>query len=508
MAAAAPPPVPADFAEYVVRRLPPLEHAARQLHGDGAAAEALARELLGLVALHWPRLRAGDAEYHAEPGAAADRYLHRLFEREVRDAAPPYPVRLHLDRTPPPHRGGGTADPADEAAVLWARGRGTLRRRLLLAGGVAGAALVAAGIREFAQRDAGDGATAPLPAPSPESPPPSFDIDLPGVERLPDAGEQARSPRALVDRLPRELVPPTAPERLPALSERPVGQALALLVPDRSAAVLALGRDGSWCRIDTVTERVGARLEEGSLSPDGSYAAFTETAGVQVVDLATGRARSYPRGPLAMTWVAPGLLLLGVDQLMDVATGRLLPVPVDARDVAAVRRAPGPERPDALVEVLSGSASGGPAVLRRTELATRRRRSFVISGDGVEYLGPFLGTGFTVAGTGGLVARRCVPHDLMVGAGRRAGTAVAVLEPTTGALHRVLAVDEAATGEVRLLGWLDRRRLLLSCTGGRGVPSGLRRRVLAWDLRDGQLGLVATAPGTGALSLADLAGAV
>ncbi|MFC7757036.1 hypothetical protein ACFQY4_02250 [Catellatospora bangladeshensis] len=89
-----------------------------------------------------------------------------------------------------------------------------------------------------------------------------------------------------------------------------------------------------------------------------------------------------------------------------------------------------------------------------------------------------------------------------------AGAAVAVLEPGTGALRRVLAVDEAVAGELRLLGWLDRRRLLLSCTGGQGVPPGLWRRVLAWDLRDGRLGLVATAPGTGALSLADLAGAV
>ncbi|BCJ71377.1 hypothetical protein CS0771_09210 [Catellatospora sp. IY07-71] len=501
MATAAPPPVPADFVEYATRRLPPLAHAARQLHGDDASAEALARELLVLVALRWTRLRAADEEYHAEPGAAADRYLHRLFEREVRDAAPRHRVRLDLDRAPAERWDDLAADPADEAAALWTRGRALVRRRLLLAGGIAGAALVATGIREWSRRGE-QGELSVRPFPSPRSASPSFVIDLPGVERLPDAGEQARAPRALVDRLPRELVPPVAPESLPALSERPVGQALALLVPDRSAYVLALGRDGSWCRVDSVEERVGARLEEGSLSPDGSYAAFTETAGVRVVDLATGRARSYPRGPLAMSWVAPGLLLLGVDALMDVATGRLLPVPLDARDVAAVRRAPGPERPESLFEVLSGDASGGPAVLRRTDLATRRRRSFVIAGDGAPYLGPFLGTGFTVAGAGGLVARRCIPHGLM------AGAAVAVLEPATGALRRVLAVDEAAAGEVRLLGWLDRRRLLLSCTGGQGVPPGLRRRVLAWDLRDGRLGLVATAPGTGALSLADLAGAV
>ena len=44
------------FTDWVARRLPPLEHAARQLTGDETQAAALARDLLGLVAMRWSRL--------------------------------------------------------------------------------------------------------------------------------------------------------------------------------------------------------------------------------------------------------------------------------------------------------------------------------------------------------------------------------------------------------------------------------------------------------------------
>ncbi|MEV4417326.1 hypothetical protein [Catellatospora sp. NPDC049609] len=504
MASAAPPPVPADFAEYVARRLRPLEHAARQLHGDGAPAEALARELLSLVALRWTRLRSSDEEHHADPGAAADRYLRRLFDREARDAAPYQRVRLELDRTPPPRRPGRAVDVAAEAAALWARGRGVLRRRLLVAGGVVAAALAATGARGLSA------APAPVPSRSPFPALPSAVVDMPWVDVLAAAGEQQRLPWALVDQLPRELSP-GAVAQLPALSARPAPHALALLTSGGAGHVLALGRDGAWRRVDAAPEQAGRHLDEGALSPDGAYAAFPLTDGWRVVEMATGRARNHLLRAPVVVWLGPGHLLFGEDALLEVATGRLLGAPLGSRDAVAVRRAAAGAAADTMLELLSvGEPITAPARVRRWEHHATQwvAATLAVGGEASGHLGPFRGAGFTVAGTGGLVARVCEPQALPAGLGRPADAAVAVLQPGTGEVRRLLAVDEETAGEVRLLGWLDLRRVLLYCAGGQGVAPRQGRRVLAWDVRDGRVGLVATAPGPGRLSLADLAGAV
>ncbi|MFD0594828.1 hypothetical protein ACFQZ4_22535 [Catellatospora coxensis] len=196
------PAAPADFTDWVARRLPPLEHAARQLTGDDTQAATLARELLGLVAMRWSRLRGNDAEHHAPPGAAADRLLQRLFAREVADAVPQHRVRLDLDRTPPARRGRVLpATVEEEAAALWRRGRATTRRRLLIAGAVGAVALGAAGIRALAAgREEGRQPLSALP---------TGPAALDGVDEVPPVARQLALPVALVAKLPRSSPPAT-----------------------------------------------------------------------------------------------------------------------------------------------------------------------------------------------------------------------------------------------------------------------------------------------------------
>ncbi|WP_186316198.1 hypothetical protein [Catellatospora sichuanensis] len=501
---------PGDFTDWVARRLPPLEHAARQLTGDETQAAALARDLLGLVAMRWSRLRGNDAEHQAPPGAAADRLLQRLFAREVADAAPPYRVRLELDRTPPSRRPGRAlpATAEQEAAQLWRRGRATTRRRLLIAGAVGAVALGAAGIRSLtAGRDDG---LQPLPAL------PTGPAVLDGVDEVPPVPRQITLPTALVAHLLRELAPGD-PATLPALSRQPTPRVLAVL----DAAVkgvgegplVALGVDGEWRRVDRLPPEAAALLSAGALAPDGSRVAVVVSDELWVVETATGRARRHdvvPQSPVVV-WLGPRHLLVGVDKLLEVGTGRMRAVPVGVRDAIAPRRAAGKDAPSTVVELLSaGDPITAPPRVRTWEFDGRNHseRTVAVSGPGAGRLGRFLGPGFAVVGAGGLVARLCEPTGLPVRADWRAGVGVAVLEPGSARVLRMLAADVEVTGDVTLLGWLDRRRVLLRCAGGSGTTPGVNQRVLVWDVRDGSLALVATVATDGGFSLADLDGAV
>ncbi|WP_155375523.1 hypothetical protein [Catellatospora vulcania] len=501
---------PADFTDWVARRLPPLEHAARQLTGDGPQAAALARDLLGLVAMRWSRLRGNDAEHHAPPGAAADRLLQRLFAREVADAAPPHRVRLELDRTPPSRR-AGHAPPVSveqEAAALWRRGRATTRRRLLIAGAVGAVALGAAGIRALTTgREEG---LQPLPAL------PTGPAVLDGVDEVPPVARQLTLRTALVAKLPRDLAPGD-PGRLPVLSRQPTPRVLAVLdaavTGGGEGPLVVLGADGEWRRVDRLPAEAAALLSAGALAPDGSRAAVVTSDELWVIEMATGRARRHDVGPESPVtiWLGPRHLLLGVDKLLEVDTGRLLPVPVGARDAIAPRRQNGQDAPSSVLELLSaGDPITAPPRVRTWEFDGRDHSegTVAVSGPGAGRLGQFMGPGFAVVGVGGLVARLCEPMGLPVRADWRAGVAVAVLEPGSARVLRMLAADAEMTGGVTLLGWLDRRRVLLCCAGGSGATPGVNQRVLVWDVRDGSLALVGTVATDGGLSLADLDGAV
>lgn len=504
------PAAPADFTEWVAHRLPPLEHAARQLTGHDDQGAALARELLGLIAMRWSRLRGNDAEHHAPAGAAADRLLHRLFAREAADTMPHHRVRLDLDRTPPARR-SGRALPApveQEAAELWRRGRATTRRRLLIAGAVGAVAVGAAGIRALtAARHEG---LQPLPAL------PTGPAALDGVDEVPPVARQLALPAALVAKLPRELAPGD-PARLPALSTRPTPRALAVLDAATGAAatgpLLVLAEDGGWRRVDKLPAAAAALLSPGALAPDGAHTAVVTADELWVIESATGRARRYDVAPQSpgVVWLGPRHLLATAYQLVEVGTGRLLPVPVEMRNTIAPRRGAGTDMPPAVLELLSaGDPITAPPRVRSWEFDGRNHSegTVAVTGPGAGRLGRFLGPGFAVVGGGGLVARRCEPMGLPVRPDWRPAEAVAVLDPGAARVRRLLVADADVTGGLTLLGWLDRRRVLVCCGGGSGATPGVNQRVLAWDVRDGSLALVATVASDGALSLADLDGAV
>ncbi|GIG05309.1 hypothetical protein [Catellatospora coxensis] len=503
------PAAPADFTDWVARRLPPLEHAARQLTGDDTQAATLARELLGLVAMRWSRLRGNDAEHHAPPGAAADRLLQRLFAREVADAVPQHRVRLDLDRTPPARRGRVLpATVEEEAAALWRRGRATTRRRLLIAGAVGAVALGAAGIRALAAgREEGRQPLSALP---------TGPAALDGVDEVPPVARQLALPVALVAKLPRELAPGD-PARLPALSARPTPRALAVLDAAMGAAaagpLLVLGEDGGWRRVDKLPVEAAALLSPGALAPDGARLAVVTADELWVVESAGGLARRHdvaPESPVVV-WLGPRHLLVAVDKLLDVGSGALLPAPVGVRDAIAPRRAAGTDAPSTVLELLSaGDPITAPPRVRSWEFAGREHSegTVAVTGPGAGRLGRFLGPGFAVAGGGGLVARMCEPVGLPVRPGWRPAEAVAVLDPGAARVRRLLVADADVTGSLTLLGWLDRRRVLLCCGVASGATPGVNQRLLVWDVRDGSLALVATVASNGSLSLADLDGAV
>jgi hypothetical protein len=78
-----------------------------------------------------------------------------------------------------------------------------------------------------------------------------------------------------------------------------------------------------------------------------------------------------------------------------------------------------------------------------------------------------------------------------------ASTVIAVVRPTNGKVERALLVDSAVSGTVRVIGWVDTRRVLLSLTR----PG--RQQVVTWDLLAGGLFLASTIQSDGVLSLPD-----
>ncbi|GHJ46322.1 hypothetical protein Cs7R123_36640 [Catellatospora sp. TT07R-123] len=491
--------VPADFTAWVERRLRPLERGTRQLEGEDQAAQSMARELLTVVAARWPRLRRADTRHGDPAGTAADRYLQQLFAREAADAGLRDAIRLDLDRPVPVPRDqpsyARTLTMADEAALLWERAKTTSRRRVLIGAGLGGFALVAAVCRMI-------WADPPEDEPTPRHP--RAEASRSAVDTLPAAADQARLTTLRVPGLPAELAPGDA-AKLPALSADPVTRALALLTPSATVGtpVLALGEDGRWRRVDQAGDRVGLGMEESALSPDGLHAAFALVDGVRVVDLATGAGRTYPtpEQPPAVAWLGPGHLLLGVDALLDLRAERLVPCPAGPVDAVTYRGVVPLSGPGPLTELLSvGQPAAAGARVRRWVLDAAKpgETTVAITGERADLIGPFQGPGF---GHGdGVLARVCSARS------GQQGQAVGVFT-TDGAVRRVLLADESVTGAVRVIGWLDPRRVLLRCVGR--VGSGpARQRILAWDLRDGHLALMATVAVEGGLSLPDLTGSV
>lgn len=138
---------PAEFISYVERRLRPLEEAGRRLTGDDVQSDRIAREMLCLVAVRWGRLRRADARHGDLAGTAADGYLAVLYQDQVAEFGGHDRIRLELDAAVPSRRrsaSSGMLRPVDEASLIWDRARAIIRRRLLVAAGIGGFALLVA----------------------------------------------------------------------------------------------------------------------------------------------------------------------------------------------------------------------------------------------------------------------------------------------------------------------------------------------------------------------------
>src|SRR5215207_5055397 len=119
---------PPEFLSYVERRLPVLDSTAHRLTGDDQQAERLARELLSMVALRWPRLLRSDRKHGLASGESADVYLTRLFRHEAGEFG--YP-KMSLDLSAPAQSRqrsalAGALRAADEADLIWEAARRTI----------------------------------------------------------------------------------------------------------------------------------------------------------------------------------------------------------------------------------------------------------------------------------------------------------------------------------------------------------------------------------------------
>lgn len=478
---------PAEFVSYVERRRPALEAAAHRLAADDMQAQRMAGELLAMVALRWRRIsRAG------EPWAAADAYLTRLFQQEAGEFGYPQ-MALNLEAPVPSRRRpvlAGTLSPADEAALIWEAARGVVRRRVaiaLVAGGVLGLAALC-------RRGAGS--------------PVGSDPELSPVGRstvLPTGAERALSevvtPRQLVG-LPQKISLPSEPVRPIGLD--PVRRALLVISRSRAdtSPVLVLGDDMRWRQLDGAPSLAALWMQTNALSPDGRQAAFGTSTGTYVVDLTTGRGLTYHSSPETTrpVWLSRRHLLLGKNFLVVTQTGEVLPAPCDPDDVVTRRRTGDSSSAPltGMVELLSvGQPATAPARLRRWREEDLRplSSSVPLTGELTALVGPWRGPGYGVDGEKGLVVRACLPNALPSVDG--ASMVVAAMTPAGGKVERALLVDTALSGTVRVIGWADSRRVILSLT-----RTG-RQQVVTWDLFGGGLFLASVIESDGVLSLPD-----
>ncbi|HCT80972.1 MAG TPA: hypothetical protein DGT23_31285 [Micromonosporaceae bacterium] len=485
---------PLDFVSYVERRLPALDSATHRLTGDDIQAERLARELLTLVAVRWGRLRRSDAKQSLPEGQSADGYLGKLFRQEADELGYPQ-MMLRLDAVLPTRRRPGPMEglrPAEEAELIWERGRRTVRRRLLLAG-VAGGILALVAI---CQRRGGSSSQ-----PESESTPAPRTTVLPtGAERAPAEVTGTRAVRGI----PAEVVVPSE-DRVELLSAMPLSRALLLAAASRAdtSSIFVLGDDGKWRKVDGAPALANLWLQTSALSPDGTRAAFGTSTGTVVIDLTTGRSSEFHSAPETTrpVWLGPQYLLLAPNSLVDPATGKASAVPEGPEDTVTPRR---PLEPlgDPLARLLQLLSVGQPAT------APARLRWWVPSADGLqqasvplngpltELIGPWRGPGFGIDGDIGLVVRACVPSAVPSVA--QTSVVVAVVRPKTGRVERALLVDSGLSGNVRLVGWADERRVLLSL-----IRPG-RQQIVAWDLVAGGLSVVSEVNSDGVVSLPEL----
>ena len=376
------------------------------------------------------------------------------------------------------------------AAAAWAKARRVRRgRRAALAGAAAVLALTAAVVLPLR---GGSETGPPVAQPAPSSAPGE-------VDELP-----ATLPRRAVAPLPAAGLAPSAAKKL---SEHRLDRAVAALMPYGTTTLYALGADGTWVRVDTVTVvqthdaggNAADPLRATSLSPDGRRIAVPQPDAVVVVDLTTGAAHrvAVPGLNEQVVWWGDRYVLVGAGGpgavRVDWAAGTTAPVAaaLSTWNVAGDRAEGAP-----LVELTATGSGPDPANPPRPSVRTWQldRPGAVadlplddsrLDGAGVqEWYGPAL------RGAGDRVVR--------AGWGRTPTTTggneiVALVNARTGAVERLLDLGmNRSKGCCRPLDWADADTVLVQTD---------KEGLITWNVRTGALALAVTGPVDGTLAV-------
>lgn len=341
--------------------------------------------------------------------------------------------------------------------------------------------------------------TASLPAPVTASPPASPASAAGAPIDIAPASEHEGGLPLLPTAFPATLDPAAARP----LTSWPLTRAVALFQEygeHGGGRLFALGEDGglrelAGLDLAAVSDRDGnlqTALDDTSLSPDGTRAAFAQKDEVVLVELATGAVSRLPLPGFneRVSWRPNGIGLL-VEQdprvyLMDTRTGVSRRMPYPAWGLVAG----GEIGTD--VHRLDAADGDQPAVLSRWDSSGVRQASTPVR--------PPVGTG-EWWGTGWLREGR-VARDVFGAGGPRPygdvveAEAVVVLDAATGATLRSLVFEGFGRwkGCCAVMGWYDRDTVLVT-------SGGEHARLLAWRITDGALFRVGDLPAQMMLSL-------
>ncbi|WP_027342451.1 hypothetical protein [Hamadaea tsunoensis] len=496
---------PAAFVSYVESRLPSLVRGARRYVGDERFADQLARDLLAAVAVRWPWY-AGDVRMagpvlrrrRPDPAVVADKFLRKAFREGVRDVADTdQPIVLLLDPNAEYPEGPaprtfleGRLSNTDEAGLLWERAAQSVRRRTLIAGGVALMGLVV-----FVSRPKPQGTPDDQPQPVPQQ---SATGVPPGIDLLPSLAELARL-RPRTTPLPLEI------DLDRAATDFPHGhRARAIFSPADRSSIFLLDDGRLYAAPD-----FGVRVDNtAALSPDGRYVAY-RAGQVTLFDVSTGTSRPLPASANvgSPVWIDATHLVVSVVggvQVLSVDGKEHGTIVADIGDVL-VPQAPGPNARSGalgshLVQLLSlGVPLGAPARVRQFTAAGLSDRP--LTGDLVPAVGLWRGIGFS-RGTDldtQLLVRRCQSNvHLPADAGEPESGIAAVRSKASAVLRMAVATSQTAAERVEPAGWLDEATVLITAN------SADASLVIAWRIDTGELSLVSVINAAVRMAVADL----
>jgi hypothetical protein len=335
--------------------------------------------------------------------------------------------------------------------------------------------------------------TSPAPTP-PSSTTVTATAFLPGAQRLPQPGQEFLLPWQDAG-LP-GVITLTGSSPL-TLSGNPASRALALFGLSTGTGpanqVTVLGADGRLRLIDGLELEPAADADgnqrsavgAGTLSGDGTRAAFPQRDGLIVVDLvaATWRTIALPGFNEYVVWLGDQIAVAqaGATVLVNPASGRIMPVPWHGFGLVATAERGAPVRElraeAGAPELVTWTGSSTSTAAVATALTSPHWAS---PGWG----GPDWGTRDRVAAE--LVSAPTAPAS------------AAVVVDADGKVQRLLVLGSSGPGDqppgcCAVLGWLDGQTVLLgvrtAVTGNGGVVVDAAL-ILAWDVLDGSVSQV------------------